>query len=109
MHCGSCRQPKEAYFTEGKGLFGRDPTPPKKECDCQSKRWEKQEAADRELKHRDTVEELKRWEFSNAAMRQWTFENDNGKCPQMDKAHFYAANWEEMKAENIGYLLWGKV
>ena len=42
-------------------------------------------------------------------MRQWTFENDNGKCPQMDKALFYAANWEEMKAENIGYLLWGKV
>ena len=41
-------------------------------------------------------------------MRQWTFENDNGKCPQMDKALFYAANWEEMKAENIGYLLWGK-
>ena len=85
MHCGSCRQPKEAYFTEGKGLFGRDRHP--KECDCQSKCGE----------------------FSNAAMRQWTFENDNGKCPQMDRAHFYAANWEEMKAENIGYLLWGKV
>ena len=55
------------------------------------------------------MEELKRRGFSNAAMRQWTFENDNGKCPQMDKALFYAANWEEMKAENIGYLLWGKV
>ncbi len=27
----------------------------------------------------------------------------------MDKALFYAANWEEMNAENIGYLLWGKV
>ena len=55
------------------------------------------------------MEELKRRGFSNTAMRQWTFENDNGKCPQMDKALFYAANWEEMKAENIGYLLWGKV
>mgnify|MGYP002510609967 FL=1 len=77
--------------------------------DCQRKRREKQEAADRERKHRDTVEELKRRGFSNAAMRQWTFDNDNGKCPQMDKAHFYAAHWEEMKAENIGYLLWGKV
>ena len=107
LYCGSCRQPKEAYFTEGKGLFGRDRHP--KECDCQRKRREKQEAADRERKHRDTVEELKRRGFSNAAMRQWTFGNDNGKCPQMDKALFYAANWEEMKAENIGYLLWGKV
>ena len=69
------------------------------------KHREKQEAADKERKHRDTVEDLKRQEFSNAAMRQWTFDNDNGKCPQMDKAHFYAAHWEEMKAENIGYLL----
>ena len=95
------------YFTEGKNLFGRDRHP--KECDCQRKHREKQEAADKERKHRDTVEDLKRRGFSNAAMRQWTFDNDNGKCPQMDKAHFYAAHWEEMKAENIGYLLWGKV
>ncbi len=61
LYCGSCRQPKEAYFTEGKGLFGRDRHP--KECDCQRKRREKQEATDRERKHRDTVEELKRRGF----------------------------------------------
>ena len=107
LYCGSCRQPKEAYFAEGKSLFGRDRHP--RECDYQRKRREKQEAADRERKHHDTVEELKRRGFSNAAMRQWTFGNDNGKCPQMDKARFYAAHWEDMKAENIGYLLWGKV
>lgn len=32
LYCGSCRQPKEAYFPEGKTLFGRDRHP--KECDC---------------------------------------------------------------------------
>ena len=93
LYCGSCRQPKEAYFTEGKSLFGRDRHP--KECDCQRKRREKQEATDRERKHRATVEDLKRRGFSNAAMRQWTFENDNGKCPQMDKAFFYVAHWDQ--------------
>ncbi len=107
LYCGNCRQPKEAYFTEGKSLFGRDRHP--KECDCQRKRREKQEAADREQKHREEVARLKRKGFTNPAMLEWTFENDNGKCPQMDKALFYAANWEEMRAENIGYLLWGKV
>ncbi len=71
---------QRSLFHRGKGLFGRDRHP--KECDCQRKRREKQEAADRERKHRDTVEELKRRGFSNAAMRQWTFENDNGKCPK---------------------------
>ena len=33
LYCGSCRQPKEAYFPEGKTFFGRDRHP--KECDCQ--------------------------------------------------------------------------
>ena len=70
------------------------------------KHWE---AADREQKHREEVERLKRKGFTNPAMQEWTFGNDNGKCPQMDKALFYVEHWEDMEAENIGYLLWGKV
>ena len=107
LYCGKCRQPKEAYFAEGKTLFGRDRHP--KECDCKRADREKREAADREQKHREEVGRLKRMGFTNPAMQEWTFENDNGKCPQMDKAHFYVAHWEDMEAENIGYLLWGKV
>lgn len=55
------------------------------------------------------MERLKREGFSNPVMRQWTFENDNGKCPQIEKAHFYVEHWETMRSENIGYLLWGNV
>ncbi|NBI88920.1 ATP-binding protein, partial [Lachnospiraceae bacterium] len=84
LYCGSCRQPKEAYFPEGKTFFGRDRHP--KECDCQRKRREKLEARHREYKHREEVERLKRIGFTDPAMREWTFENDNGKCPQMHKA-----------------------
>ena len=92
LYCGSCRQPKEAYFAEGKTLFGRDRHP--KECDCQRKRREMLEAADREQKHREEVERLKRKGFTDPAMREWTFENDNGKCPQMHNAHSYVERWE---------------
>ncbi len=28
LYCGACHTPKEAYFPEGKMLFGRDPTLP---------------------------------------------------------------------------------
>ena len=42
-------------------------------------------------------------------MREWTFENDNGRNPQMKHARFYVEHFEDMKAENIGYLLWGGV
>ena len=33
LYCGKCHTPKEAYFPEGKELFGRDRHPA--ECDCQ--------------------------------------------------------------------------
>ena len=107
LHCGSCRQPKEAYFPEGKNFFGRDRHP--KECDCQRKRREKQEAADREQKHREEVERLKRIGFTDPAMREWTFANDSGKCPQMHNAYSYVEHWEQMRAGNHGLILWGQV
>ena len=108
LYCGKCRQPKEAYFPkETAAWFGRDRHP--KECDCQRKRRETQEDADRERRHLETVAELKRRGFTNPAMKNWTFANDNGKCPQMNMAHFYVGNWEDMEADNIGYLLWGQV
>ena len=84
LYCGSCHKPKEAYFPEGRTLFGRDRHP--KECDCQRKRRETLETADREQKHRKEVERLKRKGFTDPSMREWTFGNDNGKCPQMAKA-----------------------
>ena len=107
LYCGSCRQPKEAYFPEGKTFFGRDRHP--KECDCQRKRRETLEAADREQKHREEVERLKRKGFTDPAMWEWTFENDNGKCPQMCYAREYVECWELVKAENHGLILWGSV
>ena len=107
LYCGSCRQPKEAYFSEGKTLFGRDRHP--KECDCQRKRREEREAADREQKHREEVERLKRIGFTDPAMREWTFGNDNGKCPQMEKARRYVEQWEQIEDGNHGLILWGSV
>ena len=47
--------------------------------------------------------------FTDPAMREWTFANDNGKCPQMKHARFYVEHWDTMQEENIGYLLWGGV
>ena len=67
------------------------------------------ETAEQRRKHLDTVEDLKRQGFTNPTMQEWTFANDNGKCPQMEIAHFYVEHWEIMREENIGYLLWGKV
>ena len=107
LYCGKCHTPKEAYFAEGKTCFGRDRHPA--ECDCQRAEREKREAAEKRRTHLEAVERLKQRGFTNPAMREWTFDNDNGKCPQMKHARSYVECWEQMKAENIGLLLWGKV
>ena len=107
LYCGNCHTPKEAYFPEGKSLLGRDRHP--RECDCQRADREKRETEEADRKHQDSVERLKQQGFTDQAMQSWTFEQDNGNCPQMDKAHFYVEHWERMKAENLGYLLWGSV
>lgn len=85
--------------------FGRDRHP--KECDCQRKRRETLEANHREQKHREEVERLKRKGFTDPAMKSWTFGNDNGKCPQMAKAHAYVEQWEQIKDGNhvVFYIL----
>ena len=108
LYCGKCRTAKEAFFpAEKAALFGRDRHPA--ECECQRARRMEREAAEQRRKHLDTVEDLKRRGFTDPAMREWTFENDNGKCPQMESARFYVEHWDTMRAENIGYLLWGGV
>ncbi|GAA6406163.1 ATP-binding protein [Blautia hominis] len=107
LYCGKCRQPKEAYFPEGKTLFGRDRHP--RECDCQRAARKEREAAEKQRSHLETVERLKRRGFTDPAMREWTFANDNGKCPQMMKAKSYVECWEQISGGNYGLLLWGQV
>ena len=106
LYCGKCHKPKEAYFAPDKAaIFGRDRHPA--ECDCQRAAREEREAAEKRQKHLDTVEDLKRRGFTDPAMRDWTFENDNGQNPQAIRARNYVKNWERAYAGNVGCLFWG--
>ena len=108
LYCGKCRKPKEAYFAPDKAaIFGRDRHPA--ECDCQRTAREEREAAEKRRRHLDTVEELKRRGFTDPTMRDWTFENDNGRNPQTELARRYVEHWEDMRTDNIGCLFWGGV
>ena len=107
LYCGKCHKPKEAYFPEGKTLFGLDRHP--SECDCQRRIREEREAEQHRREHLQTVDRLKEKGFTDLSMREWTFENDNGSNSQMEYARHFAEHFEEMKADNSGYLLWGAV
>ena len=107
LYCGKCHAPKEMFFAKGIVLMGRNRHPI--ECACCKAKREQQEVAIRQQKHRDLVRRLKAEGFSDTAMLNWTFENDNGHSPQMHHAHRYVEQWQTMRSENLGLLLWGGV
>ena len=107
LYCGKCHTPKEAFFAKNLVLMGKNRHPI--ECACCKAKREQQEVAIRQQKHRDLVRRLKAEGFSDTAMLNWTFENDNGHSPQMHHAHRYVEQWQTIRSENLGLLLWGSV
>ena len=105
LYCGKCHTAKQfrmdTPLLEGRLL----PCP----CRCKQEQLDREAAAQEAHRHRQTVADLKRRGFTDPAMQEWTFANDNGKCQQMKHARFYVEHWEIMQRENIGYLLWGGV
>lgn len=103
LYCGKCRTAKEAYFPkETAAWLGHDKHPT--ECDCQREKRLECESAEERRRHLDTVMELKRRGFTDLTMQEWTFAHDNGKCPQMSKAHLYVEHWEQMRENNYGSM-----
>ena len=107
LYCGKCHTPREAFFAKGVALMGKNKHPI--ECSCQRIERAKQEALISQQKHSDLVRRLKADSFTDSAMLDWTFANDNGRSPQMHHAHRYVEQWQTMRSENIGLLLWGGV
>ena len=105
LYCGKCRTPKQ-FRMNVPPLEGRLLPHP---CRCEQERLDREAAEQEARRHRQAVSDLKSKGLTDPAMREWTFANDNGKCPQMKHAHFYVDNWPTIRAENIGYLLWGGV
>ena len=102
LYCGSCNTPKEAFFPNGRMLFGRDRHPV--ECQCRQEAREKQEEEERARLHHENVRRLKLQGFTDWAMQHWTFENDHGQNPQMHLAQRYVDYWPEMRGKNVGGL-----
>lgn len=71
---------------------------------------QKREESSRQL--REKQEEISRRKSSSLqdkALFDYTFSNDSGINPEIQKAHDYVEHWPEMKEKSIGLLLWGDV
>ena len=61
------------------------------------------------LRRLDKVMEAKKKIFDSDYFENKKFENDNGKCPVLEKAKAYVSNWEKMKEKNCGLIFLGDV
>ncbi len=106
LYCGKCHTPKQIRLAKD-SFFGDIPLPVT--CRCMQEALDRKAAEAERERHGDCVEALRQEGFSDPMLRRWTFENDNGLCPQMKYARRYVERFAEMERENIGLLCWGPV
>lgn len=104
IYCSKCQTPRQHKVQwQDKVIL------PTVRCQCQQEEYEKQEAERKRLEFLEQVSRLKANGLQDKALREYTFANDKGYNPELQKAHDYVAHWSEMKAKSIGLLLWGDV
>ena len=89
-------------------LQGRVFMPPIR-CKCQHELYEQEETKRKLLEKQAEIERMKASGLQDKALYDYTFDKDNGINPEMAYAHKYVENWEDMKANSSGLLLWGNV
>lgn len=104
VYCKRCHTPRQASVELGGTLFH-----PCCICQCQSEARELELAKEKQLQEQQRIARLKANGLQDASLRQFTFANDTGINPEMQKAHSYVEHWPEMKATATGLLLWGNV
>ena len=103
--CGKCRTRKQTVVT----LFGESRVVP---CICQCRADEiKAEREAQEQRERfEKIMRMRNVGFPEAAMKEWTFENDDGANPTLTNAmKKYVEHFDEFRAEGKGLLLFGSV
>ena len=103
-YCSKCHTPRQASV-ELDGVWFHPPCI----CQCQVEALEKKKAEEQLRERQQKIARMKASGLQDAALRAYTFANDNGINPEMQRAHTYVEHWAEMKAGSTGLLLWGNV
>lgn len=79
-----------------------------RQCACIRQKREVKEKAYKEREHCELVEKNRKICFEEPRMYDWNFELAE-KTTTIEKAKEYTANWNNMKKNHIGFLLWGPI
>ena len=104
-YCGSCNTPKQIEVK----AFGAVHKP-FCNCECEKQRLANEKENKQQLEFKNRVKDLRRACFPDSEMMQWTFANDDMENEQITKAmKRYVENFDEMKKQGKGLLLYGNV
>lgn len=102
VYCGKCHTPRQTLLNGDVKVYCM--------CECQTAEYKKQrqEMAEEQLKYR--IELLRKEAFPpNTVYRNWTFERDNGKNPEIMKlCRSYVERFLEFRELHKGLLLFGE-
>jgi len=106
LHCKLCdgrrqtvvpRFRREGYFT------------PRIVCACQQALIDQKREAEERVKRMESIRRKKAQGLQDRYLYDYTFANDNGQNPLMEKVRGYVEHWREAYKKNIGLLLFGNV
>ena len=106
IHCKKCGGQRQTVVP----CFGKSGYfMPRCICQCQREAEEQRKAAEERQCRMERIKRRKAQGLQDRYLYDYTFSNDNGQNPLMDKAHAYVENWKEAYKSNIGLLLFGDV
>ena len=82
---------------------------PRVMCRCQQEAETKRREAEKRHERMERIKLRKQHGLSDLSLYHYTFANDSGENPLMEKARAYVRNWEEAYRTNAGLLLFGDV
>lgn len=104
LYCGKCDTPKQHRLT------GRLNVVVPCMCKCQEEAREKERLEWLEEQRVNRIRQMRLDCFIDKSMMGYTFENDDGKCPELSKvAKRYVENFARMRSDGKGLLFFGTV
>lgn len=105
LYCGKCHTPKQVrqpLLGEMKVLHCA--------CKCSVERNKREAEEQRKRDRMQYLDSMRRTGFPDAEMRKWTFDNDDGGNSKIiDIARKYVDNFDAMRSQGTGLLLYGNV
>ena len=101
IHCKKCGGQRQTVVP----CFGKPGYfMPRCICQCQREAEEQRKAAEERQRRMERIKRRKAQGLQDRYLYDYTFANDNGQNPLMDKARAYVENWKEAYKNNTGLL-----